>query len=276
MSNKLIINNKIIYDSRLSCLYDIDDPDNKIPLTTPANDCLAIILRNSPEITSQKKIFEEVWERYSAPINANTFYQNISMIRRAFKKVGINEEVIVTVPRRGVCLSGDISVEKFTPNDDSDFIEVETPSLVRKEEMLAINHVINEPKEIVLKTSLISRFFNGNHLIIFSFILVSLISVLASYFYLYSKNIFYNYDYQFDFKSCQIYSPGKKTDILEKHITKTINELGISCDNNDRIYFNAFIGLPRESVIVCDDNILSSNTNCSSYYRYLIKDWDHA
>ncbi|MEG2569752.1 MAG: hypothetical protein RSA84_26430, partial [Acinetobacter sp.] len=45
-----------------------------------------------------------------AQVTNNTFYQNISLLRRAFKELGLNEELIVTVPKVGIRLEPQLEV----------------------------------------------------------------------------------------------------------------------------------------------------------------------
>ena len=47
-----------------------------------------------------------VWQRRGMLVSPNTYYQNISILRKGLKKVGFETDPIVTIPRIGTCCSG--------------------------------------------------------------------------------------------------------------------------------------------------------------------------
>lgn len=51
------------------------------------------------------------------PVTSNGFYQNISLLRRAFKELGVDEDIIITVPRVGVRLDATLTVTESQPRD---------------------------------------------------------------------------------------------------------------------------------------------------------------
>lgn len=60
----------------------------------------------------------EVWRKHGMEVTVNTLYQNISILRKTLKRVGIEENIIITVPKKGITLTAQIeerSDKKFAP-----------------------------------------------------------------------------------------------------------------------------------------------------------------
>lgn len=47
----------------------------------------------------------EVWRKHGMEVTVNTLYQNISILRKTLKRVGVDENIIITVPKKGITLS---------------------------------------------------------------------------------------------------------------------------------------------------------------------------
>ena len=50
----------------------------------------------------------EVWRKHGMEVTVNTLYQNISILRKTLKRVGIDENIIITVPKKGITLSAQV------------------------------------------------------------------------------------------------------------------------------------------------------------------------
>ncbi|MDA2242426.1 hypothetical protein PDN14_29210, partial [Bacillus cereus group sp. Bc222] len=51
-----------------------------------------------------------VWQRRGMMVSPNTYYQNISILRKGLKKVGFETDPIVTIPRIGLTLASDTQI----------------------------------------------------------------------------------------------------------------------------------------------------------------------
>lgn len=301
MSHKIVFNNKVVYDHTMATLYNISNDNEKVLLTTPANHCLYIITNNRPEIISQRVLFADVWESHGAPINSNTFYQNISIIRRAFKQLGLVDDVILTVPRRGVRVASniEISVLPAVSEHDSEFMELiskdkiecyaEKISDAQDDMTLRYLHTeIPNTKEgqgkgnaspIESQSPHVSRLgklfasvktINYSFMIFLSFFATMAFSAPVFDYYFYSKSRFFDYKSAFLFGQCDVFSQLSNDTELRDAVGNMIRINSISCHEPKRIYFSTFPGLPRVSLIVCDGDIVRSGTYCSSYYQSIL------
>ncbi|CAI1136960.1 Transcriptional regulatory protein, C terminal [Serratia marcescens] len=269
MSNKIILNQYIVYDKSAASLSPVDSPDDVIFLTTPANNCLQILLNNRSEITTQKQLFAEVWEKHGIPINANTLYQNIAMIRKAFRQLGVEDDIIITVPRRGMLVAENVRIDDFSfeeppPSELSHSMDPAhqvVSKMFMEEQSDRITTHAEVPHRKVMRRLLTRALY---------LLLIAASAIITSYLYreyLNAQSRFYSYRYLSDYEQCQIYIDSRDENKTKKIIETSIAKAGIRCEDHERIYASFFPGAPRESFILCDGDILKSSTQCRSYYQ---------
>ena len=65
----------------------------------------------------------EVWRKHGMEVTVNTLYQNISILRKTLKRVGVDENIIITVPKKGITLSA-----RVEPLSEKSFICSSSPT----------------------------------------------------------------------------------------------------------------------------------------------------
>lgn len=109
-----IINGNVKFSPEEKRLSSLTDPTLSATLTTPASNCLSLLLEAFPEMVNQKDLFHKVWQEDGMHVTVNTLYQNISLIRRGLRKAGATEaSLIITVPRKGFRIDGRISLSRI-------------------------------------------------------------------------------------------------------------------------------------------------------------------
>ena len=111
------INGRIAFFPQRSALILIADETKTVSLNMPASRCLLLLIQHDGNTVARETFFEEVWIKHGAQVTSNGFYQNISLLRRAFKELGVDEDIIITVPRVGVRLDATLTVTEFQPRD---------------------------------------------------------------------------------------------------------------------------------------------------------------
>lgn len=81
---------------------------------------LSLFIKYHGSTLSRDEILHHVWEEYGYKASNNTLTQYVSLLRKNFQSLGINEDTIVTIPRIGFMLSKDLKVS-FTDNIESSF-----------------------------------------------------------------------------------------------------------------------------------------------------------
>ncbi|EAU6886192.1 hypothetical protein F7396_20000 [Salmonella enterica] len=145
MPGKYLLNNLIVFDTDARTLTLIGTPPNpekqtteQVLLHTPTSSCLELLVENQGAILPQDELLDRVWKKKGMVVSTHTVYQNISLIRRAFTQLGLCDDVVTTIPRRGMTLAMCIKVKRLneepdsgniysftqnTPQDDSEDIE---------------------------------------------------------------------------------------------------------------------------------------------------------
>jgi DNA-binding winged helix-turn-helix (wHTH) protein len=114
--NKYIINCEVIYDVINNELVPYGDKGERVSMNAPTARCLLLLLKSRDKIISREEFLEEVWRTRGVVVSQNTFYQNISLLRKSLASAGLSDDIIVTVRRRGFSLS---EQAKVTPVTDS-------------------------------------------------------------------------------------------------------------------------------------------------------------
>jgi cholera toxin transcriptional activator len=118
------INNNAIFDPINHTLTSSKFyPGNDTKINQPASRCLALLIERKGDIISQEEFMNEVWRKHGMEVTVNTLYQNISILRKNLKRVGIDDNIIITVPKKGITLSAQVEEcdEKPVNFSSSDF-----------------------------------------------------------------------------------------------------------------------------------------------------------
>ncbi|EPE1853277.1 transcriptional regulator [Cronobacter dublinensis] len=108
-TRKIVIDDTIIFIPANRQLQNDLTGESAI-LHTPASYCLLSLLSNRSQILTKSELIKLSWNNNTQVITDNTFYQMVFHLRQSLAKVG-GESVIITVPRRGLKINPDISVQ---------------------------------------------------------------------------------------------------------------------------------------------------------------------
>ncbi|WP_186380299.1 winged helix-turn-helix domain-containing protein, partial [Yersinia mollaretii] len=109
MHTKFIINGKVCFLSDEHRLEPLGEQGSAISLNVPVSRCLLLLLQRKGSVISQSDFVYEVWESKGQFANANTYFQNIHLLRKALKTSGIEESIIKTVPKEGIRFTGTVT-----------------------------------------------------------------------------------------------------------------------------------------------------------------------
>ncbi|MFO3759115.1 transcriptional regulator [Klebsiella aerogenes] len=272
MKNKVIINQSIIYDSASASLYNLNDPDKIIILTTPANNCLQILIKNRTEITTQKELFTKVWESHGIPVTANTLYQNIALIRKAIRQLGNKDEFIITIPRRGMLIAENVHINDFSSDEHpppKTSINYETNQ--HGTSLVSDKYTYHHEEK---KTLFSYRFIMNVMFFLLYILLMTCTSIFTTFVhqeYQDTQSRFYSYRFWGGYHQCPIYVDSREVDKIKGSIEESLKRADIKCNNSERVYASFFTGAPRESFIFCDGDILKTSTQCRSKYQLYIE-----
>lgn len=105
---KYIINLTVTFDPDNRLLILKSDTQQSVELSKPATRLLSELINNNRINLVRDDILKNVWEDYGfSPSNAS-LNNHISELRKAFSNLGINKDIIFTVPRVGFRMDAEI------------------------------------------------------------------------------------------------------------------------------------------------------------------------
>jgi len=110
MEKVFLLGENIVFSPARNTLYAKSNEAKRLSLSNPASRCLLLLIQQQGQVVGRDYFYQHVWINNGAQVTNNTFYQNISLLRRAFKEFGLNEELIVTVPKVGIRLEPQLEV----------------------------------------------------------------------------------------------------------------------------------------------------------------------
>ena len=108
---KFIMNKQIIFDSDMSTLGLEGSQDELIQISNPTKRLLLLLIAHKGEAIKREVIFKKVWDDYGMVSSNNNLNQCVSKLRKIMKNLGMDEEVIVTVPKIGFMLHQHVDIE---------------------------------------------------------------------------------------------------------------------------------------------------------------------
>lgn len=226
---KYIINLSIAFDTDTTVLMLNNDVNLFIKLSKPAARLLCELIANNNTTLIRKDIIKTVWSDYGFTPSTASLSNHISELRKAFENLGLNKDIIITVPRTGFRMEADIhpviSSEDIHPETvtvpldvlttDTSFSEVNNPTPIKKG----------------IKTEIFKHKISFKTAILVSGVLISSIAAVFTLFFL--KN---NKTPQIIFTSqkCKVYNISNKSPDSEfiKNTTDMMNTEGIDCKKN--------------------------------------------
>lgn len=117
---KYRFNDRVLFDGDSGTLGPSDFSDEPTSISNPAKRLLLLLIANYGKPVEREVIFKKVWDDYGMISSNNNLNQCVSKLRRVLKVMGIDDEVIVTVPKIGFMLRREIQVE-ISQEDDGHF-----------------------------------------------------------------------------------------------------------------------------------------------------------
>ncbi|GKL77643.1 hypothetical protein NUKP62_30600 [Klebsiella variicola] len=105
--NGCMINHEVIFNANMNELRPLSGDGECVSLNAPTARCLLLLLQNSGKVISRDEFLAAVWETRGVVVSQNTFYQNISLLRKSLLKAGLSADIIITVRQKGFSVAPD-------------------------------------------------------------------------------------------------------------------------------------------------------------------------
>jgi DNA-binding winged helix-turn-helix (wHTH) protein len=110
---KFLFNKHVIFDSDTGLLAAHDEQDDPVQISNPTKRLLLLLLQHQGEVVNRDVIFKKVWDDFGMVSSNNNLNHCISKLRRILRNLGLEEEIITTVPKMGFMFQKEIDVEQF-------------------------------------------------------------------------------------------------------------------------------------------------------------------
>ena len=117
-----IIDKTIIFNSDEHTLEQTHDQHTVVTLTVTMSRLLLFLIEKQGENVTKDDILSLVWEAHGLRASTNSLNKYISDLRQTFRTLGLNAEIIVTIPRLGFSVPSAIiisSMNSSEPESDS-------------------------------------------------------------------------------------------------------------------------------------------------------------
>lgn len=164
------INNKIMFCERNGTLWSINNPESQYVLTATAGRLLGFLLSKRGGIIIRDDILNTVWDSYGLRTSTHSLNKYISDLRKVFIKLGLEDEVIVTVPKVGFKITAAILID-----NDEPFLEKDTSEQAASSEKTDSDHLVS--KRTVHARSLFFLVNNIRGVVLFLFIIATILHI---------------------------------------------------------------------------------------------------
>lgn len=253
MHKYYIINGVVEFHPAASTLRDLNNPEQVVVLNSPAGRCLLLLIERAGSIVTQQECMDIVWQRRGMMVSPNTYYQNISILRKGLKKVGFETDPIITIPRIGLTLASDTQIT---------IKETQLPSAEPDAPVQTVQEEVSVPQPVApaVKRRI---WLQGVLLGLLLFISVVVISHSRAH-----DNYFVDgYRFTTMMGECRLYFA---RDIETPHDRDKALSYAApfkdECSSYPWVYISGYTLLPRASVIRCDRAMTEPNRCMSDYF----------
>uniref|UniRef100_UPI0016530789 winged helix-turn-helix domain-containing protein n=1 Tax=Serratia marcescens TaxID=615 RepID=UPI0016530789 len=107
-----LIENKIMFIPDKQTLVHADSHE-QIKLKPTASLCLLLLLNNHGSVVTQNELLAFGWGENHRQVSFNAFYQSILSLRKSFLQMGMEKQIITTLPRKGLIVQPEVTLEKL-------------------------------------------------------------------------------------------------------------------------------------------------------------------
>ncbi|NIL04442.1 transcriptional regulator [Yersinia mollaretii] len=273
MHTKFIINGKVCFFSNEHRLEPLGEQGSAISLNVPVSRCLLLLLQRKGSVISQSEFVYEVWESKGQFANANTYFQNIHLLRKALKTSGIEESIIKTVPKEGIRFTGTVTyLNESNSESTAELTENETRNITNE---ASTDKQAPDVIDVKIQPPFAPFFSSQKMLYVKIFFVLGLLSIFILLLLNFHKDtnkntdFFSNYQLIGEVNQCKVYA--SSTSILwpRSEYLDFVKNKNTSCQPGQVAYIAMNIFRTRALIHICDKSV--SNTASCLTKLYIIE-----
>ncbi|HAT1614824.1 TPA: hypothetical protein I8Y09_001516 [Raoultella ornithinolytica] len=283
-----IINDCVTFQPATNMLHNIHNPALKATLSVPAGRCLHLLINNIGNVVTQQDFMEIVWKQSGMKATPNTYYKNISILRRSLIHAGLGDNTIITLPRIGLTLAAGTQIRRLVAetspdaetgagqSDENTVIEeynhqaaaITLPTAGKYAEQvspsLAAEHHLLPPS--LTRTNIYRICFSVKNGLLLA-ISLAFIMLLLSYLTEIKDNYFSDYVKIATAQHCHVLSAKAVSARVEMEVLNKYDKyITGDCVNYPWVYVTTLADVPRTSIIRCNKPFAQSTSCISEYF----------
>lgn len=109
-----IIEDTIRFNTEDRSLTHVETSDN-IFLAMPGCFLLEYLVKNQGTVFTRNQLLDDIFKKNELVDSDSNLSQNVSMLRKSFRDLGISKDILLTKPRIGLLLSEEVKVTEMSP-----------------------------------------------------------------------------------------------------------------------------------------------------------------
>ncbi|MDK4745254.1 MAG: winged helix-turn-helix domain-containing protein [Leclercia adecarboxylata] len=262
MKPVFLINETVLFEPEARRLCSLTDyPARAVILHGPVSECLLQLLEQNEQVLTQRYLFAAVWEKQGTVVTTNALYQTIASIRKALKSAGLEENVIITVPKAGFK-----SVARLRVGTQAEFIE--RNKTITNPDLAEVSSEVVKPDILPPVTQRSRRFWRPA----MGYWLAGALFLLSCG-VLYpelkpAEPVFVGYHPIGTIDGCEAYSSWNETEKSQRMWASLSQRFPLTCKKGEVAYMTLNRAQLGISVIICDRAPENREARCESiFYR---------
>ncbi len=87
--------------------------DELVSISSSAARLFTFLIKNKGEIVEREVLLQKVWDDYGLQASNNNLNQCLSTLRRIIKSMGVEKNIIETIPKVGLRIADDVTIEEI-------------------------------------------------------------------------------------------------------------------------------------------------------------------
>lgn len=265
MNNIYLINEKVRFIVNQHRLEPVGEQGTITVLNVPVSRCLLLLLQRIGDVISQQEFVYEVWESKGQFANANTYFQNIHLLRKALKTAGIKDAVIKTIPKEGLTFVGRLTLLQ---EDNPDSLIEKIEGDLAKHITIPLTHLPPASVGIGAQANTVPNKHIAQQIrayirkmVLAGLMLMMLFSAFTAYKDINkNKKFFANYVAIGDVNQCAVYSNKQFVLRARKEYVNFFTRKNITCSPGQVAYIAINLDETRIFIHVCDKSINNTSS----------------
>ncbi len=263
-----LINDTVVFRMEDGALWNTTAAEEIIHISSTIARILSFFIENHGVILRRTAILSEVWEKYGLYSSNNTLNQYISILRRTFVRLGLEGEIIQTIPRVGFIMLEHVGIQAIVLNNTQENNKHSDTSIVPES---STGYMPGWQRLKFRPGKLLKAFAISVIGIAFPCLIYAIHPDNTP-----APNLIY--DQKMRFGPCEIYSLSRKTSdwmAENDNLKRLLDENKITCSEGDTIILKVSeysINAHPEQLFVAncqpDENAPTTFKACKSFYHY--------